>query len=216
MQTFPISRMRHHLIIIGACCVLLCGCGMPYFTQEDREKYRLTDEDILNVQFYLSDYPLIFRSSETTCETGTDSSHCAMYTERTTHKIIYLAEGTPGIAVRCGPSSIDVDFSDGIVCTFIPWDFHDLKRMYTLAYICGKPVQTHMSVDPNPAFGDSLSRTVYTVDENDPANERDWLHLGKSPRKNHSAGFKPPHLKFEFRSTHIYSSEEVDIKGRKF
>ena len=115
--------------------VALTGCatGRIPFTQTLRDQYRLEEDDLKKLQYFISGNVTLQR--EFRREEGEISkSHKLLIKEGGLVEEVFIAAGTPGIATKVGPTSIAVSFEPGGSLVFgTPSSDRDPNRMYTLS-----------------------------------------------------------------------------------
>jgi hypothetical protein len=97
---------------------LLTGCASTLvpFTQEMRERHGLTDDDMTQLQYYVSNDVKLRREAHTV---GRDISegNLKLREGRTIEEVV-IAEATPGVAVAIDGGSITISFEEGSELVF--------------------------------------------------------------------------------------------------
>lgn len=113
--------------------VALTGCatGRIPVTQSLRDQYRLEENDIKGLQYFISGDVTLQR--EFRREEGEISkSHKLVIKEGGLVEEVFIATGTPGIATKVGPTSITVSFEPGGSLVFGTSSDRDPDRIYKL------------------------------------------------------------------------------------
>jgi hypothetical protein len=94
-----------------------CGRTLIPFTAELRAEHRLTDADVKNLQFYLSDDITLRRELESGSRQVTGNHRLLLVSGKTVEEVT-VAGGTPGVAVSVTEERIAVSFDPGSSLTF--------------------------------------------------------------------------------------------------
>jgi hypothetical protein len=94
-----------------------CGRTMIPFTAELRAEHRLSDADVKNLQFYLSDDITLRRELESGSRQVTGNHRLLLLSGKTVEEVT-VAGGTPGVAVSVSDARIAVSFDPGSSLTF--------------------------------------------------------------------------------------------------
>ena len=97
---------------------LAAGCEIPIpFTQQIRNEYELTDDQLRQIQYYVSG-PLTLRRELATDEATVTPGHQVRIIKEHRVEEIIIGRGTPGVAERSTADSLDVSFEEGRHITF--------------------------------------------------------------------------------------------------
>jgi hypothetical protein len=94
-----------------------CGRTMIPFTAELRAEHRLSDADVKNLQFYLSDDITLRRELESGSRQVTGNHRLLLVSGKTVEEVT-VAGGTPGVAVSVTDERIAVSFDPGSSLAF--------------------------------------------------------------------------------------------------
>lgn len=94
-----------------------CGRTMIPFTAELRAEHNLSDADVKNLQFYLSDDITLRRELESGSRQVTGNHRLLLVSGKTVEEVS-VAGGTPGVAVSVTDERIAVSFEPGSSLTF--------------------------------------------------------------------------------------------------
>lgn len=89
-----------------------CGGGLIAFTHELRDQQGLTNEELKNLQWYVSHKITLRRELESGGRQVTGSHKLLVVSGKTVEEVV-IEEHTPGIAVAVGESTISVSFEEG-------------------------------------------------------------------------------------------------------
>jgi hypothetical protein len=95
-----------------------CGAGLVPFTHELREQNRLTDDEIRNLQFYVSHKITLRRELESGGRQVT-GSHKLLLTSGKSIEEVVVEEKTPGIALAVKGPVITLSFEPGTSMDFV-------------------------------------------------------------------------------------------------
>jgi len=95
-----------------------CGSGLIAFTHELREQNRLTDDEIKNLQFYVSHKITLRRELESGNREVT-GNHKLLLTAGKSIEEVVVEEKTPGIALTVKPGLISISFERGTSLDFV-------------------------------------------------------------------------------------------------
>jgi len=95
-----------------------CGSGLIAFTHELRAENRLTDDEIKNLQFYVSHKITLRRELESGNREVT-GNHKLLLTAGKSIEEVVVAEKTPGIAVQVRSGQISISFEHGTSLDFV-------------------------------------------------------------------------------------------------
>lgn len=113
-----VRRVLGILGLLGLQAILAAGCNLPVpFTQELRNEYDLTEEQLRHIQYYVSG-PLTLRRELATDEATVTPGHQVRIVKEHRVEEIIIGRGTPGIAERVTADSLDVSFEKGHHITF--------------------------------------------------------------------------------------------------
>ena len=115
--------------------LMLAGCaaGRTPFTQALREQYRLGEEDLKRLQYYIYGDITLQREFRRE-EGGISGSHKLVVKEGGLVEEVFIASGTPGVATEVGPATIAVSFEPGGSLVFgSPASDRDTDRKYKLS-----------------------------------------------------------------------------------
>lgn len=130
-----IGRALFLTLVLGSGLLSFSGCapGRVAFTQSLREQYALSEEDLKNLQYYVSSDVTLQR--EFRSEEGLVSpTHRLVRKEGGLREEVILRSDTPGIAVKVGPTSLAVGFEPGASLVFgSPESDRDPERKYRLS-----------------------------------------------------------------------------------
>jgi hypothetical protein len=95
-----------------------CGAGLIPFTHELREQNRLTDDEIKNLQFYVSHKVTLRRELESGGRQVT-GSHTLLLTSGKSIEEVVVEPKTPGIALTVKGAMISISFEPGSSFDFV-------------------------------------------------------------------------------------------------
>jgi hypothetical protein len=95
-----------------------CGSGLIAFTHELRDQNRLTDDEIKNLQFYVSHKITLRRELESGNREVT-GNHKLLLTAGKSIEEVVVAEKTPGIALQVKAGQITISFERGTSLDFV-------------------------------------------------------------------------------------------------
>jgi hypothetical protein len=95
-----------------------CGSGLIAFTHELRDQNRLTDDEIKNLQFYVSHKITLRRELESGNREVT-GNHKLLLTAGKSIEEVVVAEKTPGIALQVKAGQISISFERGTSLDFV-------------------------------------------------------------------------------------------------
>lgn len=108
-----------------------CATGRIPVTQTLRDQYRLEENDLKGLQYFISGDVTLQR--EFRREEGEISkSHKLLIKEGGLVEEVFIAAGTPGIATKVGPTSISLSFEPGGSLVFGTSSDRDPDRIYKL------------------------------------------------------------------------------------
>lgn len=111
-------RFLGPLVLVSLVSVLAgCGAGRIPFTHEIRTQYGLSDQELKNLQFYVSDTVTLRRELDATSRQVTGSHRLVLTTGKVIEEVV-VEEETPGVAVDVGPDTITVSFDIGSAMVF--------------------------------------------------------------------------------------------------
>lgn len=94
-----------------------CGSSLVPLTQELRQEHQLSDDELANLQFYLSDTVTLRRELESGGRQVTGSHTLLLTSGKTIEEVVVEGE-TPGVAVEVGPDSLAISFEEGTFLLF--------------------------------------------------------------------------------------------------
>ncbi|MBW2526238.1 MAG: DNA-directed RNA polymerase [Deltaproteobacteria bacterium] len=94
-----------------------CGAGRIPFTHEIRTQYRLSDQELQNLQFYVSHTVTLRRELDATSRQVTGGHKLVLTTGKVIEEVV-VEEETPGVAVAVGSDTITVSFDVGSAMVF--------------------------------------------------------------------------------------------------
>jgi hypothetical protein len=95
-----------------------CGAGLIPFTHELREQNRLTDDEIKNLQFYVSHKVTLRRELESGGRQITGSHKLLLVSGKSIEEVV-VEPKTPGIAVAVKETVIGISFEQGTSFDFV-------------------------------------------------------------------------------------------------
>lgn len=107
------------LLLAAVLQTALCGCGagrIP-FTHEIRTQYRLNDQELQNLQYYVSHTVTLRRELDATSRQVTGGHKLVLTTGKVIEEVV-VEEETPGVAVAVGPDTVTVSFDVGSAIVF--------------------------------------------------------------------------------------------------
>jgi len=104
------------LAALGLSSGVGCASYVP-FTHELRTEHGLTDEEVRNLQFYVSDAITLRREVESDKRQVTPGHKLLVLSGKQIEEVVIPAK-TPGVAVKVGPRSIAVSFQPGTQLIF--------------------------------------------------------------------------------------------------
>lgn len=117
MMTTASSLVRAVTLALGL-FVTGCGAGLIPFTHELREQNRLTDDEIRNLQFYVSHKVTLRRELESGGRQVT-GSHKLLLTSGKSIEEVVVEPKTPGIALAVKGPVITISFEQGSSFDFV-------------------------------------------------------------------------------------------------
>jgi hypothetical protein len=117
MMNIPSSLARAAALALG---LLVTGCasGLVPFTHEIREQNRLTDDEIKNLQFYVSHKITLRRELESGSRQVTGSHKLVLTSGKSIEEVV-VEEKTPGIALAVKGTVISISFEPGSSLDFV-------------------------------------------------------------------------------------------------
>ncbi len=110
-----------------------CATGRIPFTQHLRDRYGLEEDNLRQLQYYVSGDITLQRGFRRE-EGEISGTHRLVQKEEGVVEEVFIAAGTPGVATEVGPNSLAVSFEPGRSLTFgSPPDDRDPERKYTLS-----------------------------------------------------------------------------------
>jgi len=120
-------------MLVAVLALAGCAAGRTPFTQALREQYRLGEEDLKQLQYYIYGDITLQREFRRE-EGGISGSHKLVVKEGGLVEEVFIASGTPGVATEVGPSTIAVSFEPGGSLVFgSPASDRDTDRKYKLS-----------------------------------------------------------------------------------
>ncbi|MGR8934031.1 MAG: hypothetical protein ACU837_06520 [Gammaproteobacteria bacterium] len=112
---------RFFKTVLYPSCILIAtaGCApkLVPFTQEMREQYDLSAEELRNLQFFVSS-PVTLQHYMSDSEAGVTPKHTYRVINKSRVEEVDIKPGTPGVAVRPGEYSLIVSFEPGCTLEF--------------------------------------------------------------------------------------------------
>lgn len=96
-----------------------CGASLIPFTQELREQHGLSNEDVKNLQFYISSKVIMRHELERGGRSITPGHKLVIVSGKTIEEVV-IEEHTPGVAVAVSSDSVKVAFEPGSSLEFTP------------------------------------------------------------------------------------------------
>jgi hypothetical protein len=111
-------RSLGSLLLAAVLASVLAGCGgrIP-FTHEIRTQYSLSDQELQNLQFYVSHTVTLRRELDATSRQVTGGHKLVLTTGKVIEEVV-VEEETPGVAVAVGRDTITVSFDVGSAMVF--------------------------------------------------------------------------------------------------
>ena len=102
------------IILYLSSCLLLASCSPKIpFTQVVRDKYKLSDEDLKRIQFYVSDAIVLRRGEELGREKGTDNGTLVIKSGKNLEQIVFKRNTACVINSVVDNTKFSVSFEDG-------------------------------------------------------------------------------------------------------
>ncbi len=133
LHTFVVSILMLSLIVLAGCRTTL----VP-MTQNFRTQHNLTDDELQNLQYYVSHTVVLRRELQAGTKQVTPG-HALRLTAGKTIEEVIIRKHTPGVAVAVGMDFIDVSFEQGCALRF------RLRPESTVRYA---PTDTRYAVAP--------------------------------------------------------------------
>ncbi len=115
----PSARSFGSLVLLLVLGSLLAGCASRIpFTHELRHQHRLSDEEIKQLQFYVS-HTVTLRSEVDMRGRRITDGHKLVLTSGKWVEEVVIEDETPGVAVAVGPESIAISFEHGSALEFV-------------------------------------------------------------------------------------------------
>lgn len=117
--------LKHTIPLLGA--MLLAGCaanGMIPFTHDLRHAYRLSNEDLMKLQYYLAEPVTLYRTDVAGGSTITDGKLITQG-DSVIDEIV-VSKGTPGIAIDAGDDWVAISFEES--ASALPFSSDEVHR----------------------------------------------------------------------------------------
>jgi hypothetical protein len=106
------------LLLVGLAVPCLgCGSSLIPLTEELRQQHDLTEEELANLQYYVSDTITLRRELESGSRQVT-GSHTLLLTSGKAVEEVVVEDETPGVAVRIEPGGLAISFEEGTFLLF--------------------------------------------------------------------------------------------------
>jgi len=107
------NKFQHIIIFLISIIITSCSPRIP-FTQAIRDQYKLNDQDLKHIQFYLSDPVVLKRGFSKENEKSTEEGTLVIKSAKDVQQVIFKAN-TPGAVVDVFDNNkITIAFEDGI------------------------------------------------------------------------------------------------------
>jgi len=114
----PMLAMSRLFLLALAALAFCSGCrSFVPFTHEIRTEYGLSDNEVRNLQFYISDAVTLRREVESGGHQVTPGHKLLVVSGKTIEEV-FIAAKTPGVATKVTPASIFVSFEPGTALEF--------------------------------------------------------------------------------------------------
>jgi len=156
--------------ILAAAAVAVCATGCSTFvpfTQELRDEHHFSPGELQNLQFYVSHRIVLRREVERDARQITPGHALLVVSGRTVEEVV-VEEGTPGVAVGVGPSSLAISFEPGLAVEFGT----------SGARPAADPVTSGFAEPPNPFPGNHPRPLPLVTDSNPGYFGNYWLTVG--------------------------------------
>lgn len=94
-----------------------CGSGLVPLTQELRDQHGLTEQELSNLQYYVSHTITLRRELESGGRQITGNHKLVLRAGKTIEEVV-VPDGTPGVAVGVGAESLEISFEEGTSILF--------------------------------------------------------------------------------------------------
>jgi hypothetical protein len=94
-----------------------CGSGLVPLTQELRDQHGLTEQELSNLQYYVSHTITLRRELESGGRQITGNHKLVLRAGKTIEEVV-VPDGTPGVAVGVGADSLEISFEEGTSILF--------------------------------------------------------------------------------------------------
>jgi hypothetical protein len=115
--------LRRALLLVLASLTLTlgtgCGATLVPFTHDLRDRNGLSNEDLKNLQYYISRKIVLRRELESGGKEITGAHQLVIVSGKRVEEVV-IEELTPGVAVGVGPETLAVSFEPGSFLTFTP------------------------------------------------------------------------------------------------
>jgi hypothetical protein len=165
-----------------------CASYVP-FTHELRTEHGLTDEEVKNLQFYVSHEVTLRREVESGGRKVTPGHKLLLISGKQIEEVVIAAK-TPGVAVKVGPRAIAVSFQPGTALIFaikgsrLALENGFLRPVPTEEF-AGRPITSFLGQQiakpPNPFPGNDGNGTTTTIPGDD-ASGNYWLDSDNAGR----------------------------------
>jgi hypothetical protein len=136
------------VVLLGGALVGCASSRIP-FTHEVRTQYRLSDDEVRNLQFYVS-HTITLRRELSATDRQVTGGHQLVLTSGKVIEEVVIEDGTPGVAVAIGRDAIAVSFDVGSQLEFA------LRMGDTPPATSLDPGSQYAEPPPNPFPGESL------------------------------------------------------------
>jgi hypothetical protein len=162
---FYMKKNNLSCLLVFLTAILFTGCGqIKFFERNTQLAYNLSNEDVKNIQYYISS-GIMLRHKEVEASSKVTGSNKIKKDEDVYQKNVIIFSNTPGIATDVQQDIIYVQFSDDIILTFKPES--DLpEAAYTIFSINGEEITDGGSIkfrgsDYTVHFGDYKEGVFY-------------------------------------------------------
>ena len=108
------KKISIQLFIIISGCLLLASCSPKIpFTQSIRDKYKLSEEDLKRIQFYVSDAIILKRGEDLAREKGTDNGALVIKSGKNIEQVVFKRNTACVVNTVVDNTKLSVSFEDG-------------------------------------------------------------------------------------------------------
>jgi hypothetical protein len=148
-----------------------CGGGLVPFTQETRSAHNLSDDDVKNLQFYVSHRITLRRELEAGGSQVTGNHKLLVVSGKTIEEVV-IEDETPGVALAVHDKSIAVSFEDGTSLEFTTGG----------RPVLGQDVTFAQAPDPFPGNTTDGDPQPFPVASDDGLGGRYWMAVERGGR----------------------------------